>query len=107
MKVGLRGEADGIRPRLAINLAAVADAYDVDNQALAAHARNHAPVTHSVLPVTGPGSGQRLTQPAGIVRFQNPLVDEALYAPLDLLIKGGQLVPRRRMKLNGPGQAAS
>ena len=85
----------------------MADAHDVNDEALVAHAANHAPVAYAVLPMTGPNPGQGLAQPARVIRLQESRVDEALNAALDRAIERGELVPRRGMKLNGPGQAAS
>jgi len=85
----------------------MADAHDINDEALVEHARNHAPIPYPVFPVTGPDSRQGLTQSSRIFRLQESFVDESLNAALDWPIERGELVARRRMKLNGPGQAAS
>src|SRR3990172_4975541 len=40
--------------KLAVDLAAMADAHDVHDKALVAHAGTHAPIAYAVHPVTGP-----------------------------------------------------
>lgn len=97
----------GARRRSAVDLPAVADAHDVNDEPRVAHARDHAPVADAVLPVTCPGAGQCLAEPAGILSLEEPLVDEALNAALDGSIEGSKLVSRCRMEFNRPGQAAS
>lgn len=85
----------------------MADAHDVNDKSVVAYLGNHPPIADAVLPESRPCAGQRPSELARIGRANKPLVDESLNALLDRSIKRGELVARRRMKLNGPGQAAS
>lgn len=76
----------------------------VDLHQLIAYPRDHAPVAHTVLPVPGPFTCERLTKLSGIGGFEQPIVDETLDPALDRLIEGGKFFLRRRVKFNAPGQ---
>jgi len=61
----------------------MADAHDVHDKALVAHAGNHAPIAYAVPPVTGPCAKAWPSLPARVFCLQESLVDEALNAALD------------------------
>lgn len=81
--------------------------HDVDDEPIVAHPGDHSPVAQSVSPIAGPSTGQRLAELARISRSEEPVVNESLYSPLNRPIQREEFVPRRGMKLNAPGQAAS
>ena len=95
------------REALSIDFSAMTYTHDVDDKPFVSYARNHSPVANAILPVSCPSTGQGLAELARIGRSDESVVDESLNAPLDRPIKRKKFVPRRGMKLNVPGQAAS